>query len=290
MKIVVLGVSGMLGSQVFFSLHRDERYDVYGTLRQPSVPEVLSSFGAKIITSVSGENIAGLEAVLKKLRTDVVINCIGLVKQRAEAAIAVSAITLNALFPHRVAELGVKYGFRTIHVSTDCVFSGSLGGYREVDTPDAEDIYGRSKLLGELSSDNCLTLRTSIIGHELNSNRSLVDWFLSQKKQVLGYKDAIFSGLPTVELASVIANLIIPNRDLGGLWHVSAEPINKFELLSLIKKHYEVDVTVIRSDAVQIDRSLNSDLFRRETGYQPPKWEELIKMMKTSRWYYQDEK
>jgi dTDP-4-dehydrorhamnose reductase len=169
---------------------------------------------------------------------------------------------------------------RLIHISTDCVFNGRKGLYKETDLSDAEDLYGKSKFIGELHDlPHAVTLRTSIIGHELNSNDSLVDWFLSQTGTVKGYKKAIFSGLPTVELARVIKDFVMPRTDLQGSYHVSADPIDKYTLLNLIANIYGKEIEIIADEKVHIDRSLNSDKFRQATGYQPPSWPILIEKM-----------
>ena len=169
---------------------------------------------------------------------------------------------------------------RFIHMSTDCVFSGRDGLYRESDFADADDLYGRSKYLGEVDYPNAITLRTSIIGHELGGGaRSLVGWFLAQDGSVQGYSKAIFSGLPTVELARVIKDYVLPRPEMNGLWHVSAEPIDKLELLRLVAKAYGKQIEIRPDDSVRIDRSLNSDRFRAETGFEPLPWPELVRSM-----------
>ncbi|MBA2628810.1 MAG: sugar nucleotide-binding protein, partial [Rickettsiaceae bacterium] len=166
-----------------------------------------------------------------------------------------------------------------IHISTDCVFSGSEGSYTEDDFPDAYDLYGRSKLLGEVDYPNAITLRTSIIGHELSGNRSLINWFLSQDKKASGFTKAIYSGLPTIELAEIIDKYVIPRPQMHGLYHVSSEPINKYELLKLVRDVYTKDIEIEPSDKLIIDRSLNSERFRNETGYKPPIWSKLVQKM-----------
>jgi len=182
--------------------------------------------------------------------------------------------------PHRLAKLCSLAEARLIHISTDCVFDGRKGMYKEEDISDAEDLYGKSKYIGEVHSlSHVVTLRTSIIGHELNSHSSLVDWFLSQRDSVKGYKQAIFSGLPTVELADVIRKFVINNVNLRGLYHVSSSPIDKHSLLCLIASTYSVDNEIAIDDKVKIDRSLDSSKFQREAGYTAPVWEELINKM-----------
>jgi dTDP-4-dehydrorhamnose reductase len=188
-------------------------------------------------------------------------------------------MTLNSALPHRLLDLSNQFNSRLIHISTDCVFSGRRGNYQESDIPDADDVYGRSKILGEVFDSNSITLRTSIIGHELLTNYSLLNWFLAQNDSCEGYRNAIFSGLPTVIFSEIIRDLVIPNAQLTGLFHVSASPINKFDLLTLIAKIYRKKILIKPNDEIKIDRSLNSKKFKDATGFNPPPWENLINYM-----------
>jgi dTDP-4-dehydrorhamnose reductase len=192
----------------------------------------------------------------------------------------VTTLTVNAIFPHRLAELGREYGYRLITISTDCVFDGLRGNYSEDDIPNATDLYGKSKSLGEVSGENCLTVRTSIIGRELSTSHSLVDWFLANRGgKVKGFARAIYSGFPTIVFAGIIGDLIEHNRTLSGLYHVSSDPIDKFRLLCLIKEKFAVDIEIGRDEDFCIDRSLNSAGFREMTGFRPPAWGEMIAQM-----------
>ena len=280
-RILVLGASGMLGNTVLRWFTQDPRFEVYGSLRSMSSEKLLQQAapGAQLISGVDVESLDSLTRLFAQVRPDVVINCIGVVKQLAEAEDPLTAIPINALLPHRLARLGQVAGARLIHVSTDCVFSGSRGGYRESDSPDAEDLYGRSKLLGEVDYENGVTLRTSIFGHELGSAHGLVGWFLSQEGNVRGFTKAIFSGLPTVELARIIQEFVLPNPDLRGVYHVSAEPIDKYSLLQLVASIYGRSNEISPDETVVIDRSLDSTRFRAATGYEPPDWPELVRRM-----------
>jgi dTDP-4-dehydrorhamnose reductase len=225
------------------------------------------------------ENFDSVVSLFAKVRPEVVINCIGLVKQLSEADDPLVALPINALLPHRLARLCAASGARLIHLSTDCVFSGSKGMYLETDISDAKDLYGRSKYLGEVDYTNAITLRTSIIGHELDGARSLIGWFLSQNGRVKGYRRAVFSGLPTVVVARVIRDYVIPRPDLHGLFHLSAEPINKYDLLKLVAQTYGKQIDIEPDEQLVIDRSLDSSRFRNETGFQPAPWPELIRDM-----------
>jgi dTDP-4-dehydrorhamnose reductase len=166
-----------------------------------------------------------------------------------------------------------------IHISTDCVFNGKKGNYTEVDPSDAEDLYGRTKFLGEVSYPHTITLRTSIIGRELKTRLGLIEWFLAQKGEIQGYKKAIYSGFTTDELSRIVMDYIIPRPDLSGVYNVSSDPISKFDLLGLAKESFRHNVNISPNEEFIIDRSLNSTRFRQATGYNPPSWPEMIEMM-----------
>jgi len=217
---------------------------------------------------------------LDAVRPDLVVNCIGIVKQRPEAADPVASITVNSLFPHRLARACAEGGARLIHISTDCVFSGEAGSYRENDRPDAADLYGRTKLLGEVDAPGCVTLRTSLIGHELSGTHGLVEWFLSQRGTVRGFARAVFSGFPTVEMARIVADRIIPDRRLSGLYHLSSAPVTKYDLLRQVAKEYGKRIRIERDEEFVCDRSLDSSRFRGATGYEPPGWPALVAGMR----------
>lgn len=193
------------------------------------------------------------------------------------------AIPINSYFPHYLNSLCSEYKARLIHISSDCVFSGNEGGYSETDIPNSEDLYGRTKALGEVSTGCAITLRTSTIGHELHSTLGLLEWFLSQKNSCYGFKKAYFSGVPTVELAKIIERYVIPSTHLEGLYNVGAKRISKFELLTLIAQEYGKKIEIIPNDTFKIDRSLNSDRFYGATGYKPPPWSQLISKMRISK-------
>jgi dTDP-4-dehydrorhamnose reductase len=281
MKILVLGASGMLGSAVLRLFSQSPGYQVFGSVRSSAARRLLpNDLHPCVITGVDVENIDSLTHSFAIVQPDVVINCVGLVKQLASADDPLSAIPINALLPHRLARLCGVAGARLVHMGTDCVFSGANGMYTESDYADAKDLYGRSKYLGEVDYPHALTLRTSIIGHELDGARSLVGWFLAQKDSVKGYKRAIFSGLPTVEVARVIRDHVIPHPELHGVYHVSAEPINKFDLLTLVAQTYGKAIDISADDQLVIDRSLDSTRFRQATGFAPKVWPELIRSMR----------
>ncbi|MEG3633592.1 dTDP-4-dehydrorhamnose reductase family protein [Micromonospora palythoicola] len=284
-RVLVLGATGMLGHAVIRELAETAELDVYGLARSLDSREVLfpAHLLARIIASVDAGRFEQVRQVLDELRPDVVVNCVGVIKQRPDVQDAVTTVTLNALLPHQLATACAQVGSRLIHVSTDCVFSGGRGGYVEQDLPDPPDLYGRSKLLGETTTGPSLTLRTSIIGHELRSSRSLVDWFLSQRGRVRGYTRAIYSGVTTVEFARLLRTVVLPREELTGLFHVAAEPISKYELLRLVAEVYGWQGELVAYDEFVCDRSMRADALATATGYRPPSWPEMIRAMHAAR-------
>ena len=261
----------MLGNAVMRVFGESQEFEVVGTTRSTSLHHCFPvTLRASLISNIDAENFDSLSSAFAKTKPDIVINCVGLVKQLAEAGDPLMALPVNAILPHRLARLCAVAKARLVHISTDCVFDGALGNYTEDDRPNAYDLYGRSKLIGEVDYENAITLRTSIIGRELKSTHALIDWFLAQEGSVRGFTRAIFSGLPTVELGRIIRDYVLPNPELRGLYHVSAEPISKYDLLKLVSEIYGKRITVEPDGQLSINRSLNSARFRNVTGYRPP--------------------
>jgi dTDP-4-dehydrorhamnose reductase len=232
---------------------------------------------AQMIGGVDAARDDDLDRALSIARPDVVINAVGVVKQRREADRATNTIAVNALLPHRLADRCVVTGTRLVHISTDCVFSGSRGMYSEADVPDARDLYGRSKLLGEVARPGCLTLRTSMVGREIRSSQGLLEWFLAHRGEtVRGFTHARFSGLTTIELSRLIAALIESHPGLDGLWHVAGDPIAKFDLLSMVNDQFGLGSTVEPDESFVCDRTLDARRFMNATGYRPPTWAEMV--------------
>ncbi len=279
MKIFVLGASGMLGSRLLEALYKVNFIDVYAVIRDKSELEnnIANLLNNKVIRLNGERFLEELEKEIILLRPNIIINCIGIVKQSVLAFNYIESLSVNALLPHKLVNLGTIDGFKLIHISTDCVFNGEKGGYVESDLSDAEDLYGRSKYLGEVNYGNSLTLRTSIIGHELSTNKhGLVDWFLSQEGIVNGYKNAFFSGFTTNELAKIIIMLISNFPEMRGLYNLASTPISKFELLKIISDTYSSNTEIIPCDYPEIDRTLNGSLFNNLTSYIAPSWQEQI--------------
>jgi dTDP-4-dehydrorhamnose reductase len=275
MRILILGGNGMLGHQLCRIL--SETMEVWATFREAPHPFVAEP-AQRRLEDVFVENSARLGEIMDSVHPDAVVNAVGIVKQRDEAKHAIPSIRVNALFPHQLAELCAARGIRLFQISTDCVFSGLKGKYTEMDDPDPVDLYGRSKLLGELNRPGCLTLRTSIIGWQLNTFSSLLSWFALQRgKRIKGYRKAVYSGLSTAVLARLIGDIIERHPDLEGLYHVASEPIDKFDLLMRLREALGwKDVSIDPDDEFICDRSLNGDRFRRETGWRAPAWDDMI--------------
>ncbi len=285
MKILIIGASGMIGHYLFGYLSQKKKYQIYGFVRNKRVlKDNKFLFNHKNILEVEILRNNNLKKIILDLQPEIIINCSGIVKQNPLIRNVPLSIELNSIFPHNLNIICKELDCRLIQLSTDCVFSGIKGNYKETDLPDPNDIYGRSKLLGELDYKNCITIRTSFIGHELVNNWGLLSWFLSQKNKVKGFKNAIYSGLTTLEISKVIKNFVITNNSLNGLYHISSNPIDKFSLLRIINQTYGKNLNIEPDYLSKSDKSLNSLKFQNETGYKPIEWEDAIRELKN----YQD--
>jgi len=277
LRLLILGGSGMLGHQLWRGLHA--QHDTWVTLRRPVADfEVHNLFDeAKAIQFDDITDDTALERALGQAKPEAVINCVGLIKQRDEASDEALTLRVNAEFPHRLAKRCGEAGARLIHFSTDCIFAGTKGNYTESDPSDAADLYGQSKHQGEVADAHSVTLRTSVIGHELATNLALLDWFLSQRGQAIrGFTKAIYSGFTTLEMARIADRILTQHTDLSGVWHVASEPISKFGLLELCREKLGWEGVIEPNDEFVCDRSLNADRFNAATGYTPPSWEAMI--------------
>lgn len=277
MRVLILGGDGMLGHQIF--RHFKERHDVRVTLRlgrEAYEAHRLFEQGTAFY-GIDARQTEALLQVIADFRPEAVVNAVGIVKQRSEAKEVIPSLEINSLLPHRLALVCRTVGARLVHLSTDCVFSGRKGRYCETDVPDADDLYGRTKLLGEVSESHCITLRTSMIGPELSRKSGLLEWFLAQRGQtVKGFTKAIFSGFPTLELAGIVERILMEFPRVHGLYHVAAQPISKYDLLTLIRDRLHLPITIERDSTFECDRSLDATRFHRDTGYSPPTWEAMI--------------
>lgn len=282
-RILVLGGTGMLGHKMFQRLWK--RFpDTYCTIRGSVGDLILQKNplfqSGHVLEHCDFTNFNSFERLLLEHKPHVVVNCAGIIKQRPASKDAASSIFMNALFPHQLSRVCEIYGARLIHFSTDCVFSGKLGNYREEDLSDAVDLYGRTKFLGEVENGTALTLRTSIIGRELVHFQSLLEWFLSKNhRKVAGYKRALFSGLTTNRLAELVGDLIEKRPYLRGVYHVAGEKISKFDLLCLLRDAYELDIEIVPNEEFFCDRSLRGSKFEAATAYECTPWSELVSQL-----------
>lgn len=278
MRVLVLGGEGMLGHQVCRRL--GPRFELWVTYRDDSAPWLTYGDVARerAVPTIDAMNLDAILGTLRAVRPDAVVNCIGIVKQRDEAKMAVPSITVNSLLPHQLADACEAAGARLLHITTDCVFSGKKGSYTEDDLPDPLDLYGRSKLLGEVDRAGALSIRTSIIGWEVMGSSSLLEWFAAQRGETIsGYTRAIYTGLSTMALADTIGWLIEERPDLDGLYQVASEPIDKHSLLVRLRDALGWgDITIIPDDTFFCDRSLMADRFVAATGWRPPSWDGMI--------------
>lgn len=289
MRVLIIGGGGMLGHKLA-QVYRN-RFETWATVRSSFREyESFDLFDSERV--IGGVDVFDFDTIIRAFavaRPDVAVNAVGVIKQLPTAKDPIVALTINSLFPHKLASLCQASGSRLITLSTDCVFNGRRGMYTEEMVADAEDLYGRTKYLGEAVGPQSLTLRTSIIGRELGSAHSLVEWFLSNRGgKVKGFTKAIYTGFPTIVMAEIIADLIENHQDLSGLYHVSSEPINKYELLRLIRDAYRISVEIEPDENFQIDRSLDSSRFREATNFSPASWREMIEAMAADATSYEE--
>jgi dTDP-4-dehydrorhamnose reductase len=298
-NILILGANGMLGGTIFKYLSKNTSNNVYGSIRNSDFSNpLLSSNKANICTNINAENEEEIRMLCDILNPDILINCIAHLGGKNNPDDMRSALTINARLPHILSDIAHEKGSRLIHISTDGVFSGGKGNYNEWDNPDCTDLYGKSKLLGEITeSKNVTTIRTSIIGHHPIRNENLLDWLLNQTKAVIGYESSIFSGITSVELASIIAKYMIPNQSLHGIFHLASKPISKYQLLILMAEIFNKKIDIVSSRESVINRSLNANKFLRKTGYRPRDWRSLMvemrqfyaQEMNILEWYHQSD-
>lgn len=276
MRILILGGDGMLGHQLLCWLQ--PRHEVRCTVRQDLF--AYAQYGlftpANTFAGVDVRSVERLMEVFADFRPEAVVNCVGIVKQRPSAKESIPSLEINALLPHRLAVLCQTAAARLVHLSTDCVFSGKEGNYLETDPSDAEDLYGKSKFLGEVHDSHCLTLRTSIIGRELSRRKSLLEWFLAQQGTIRGFRRAIYSGFTTLEMSRIIETMLTRYPLASGVYHVSSDPINKFDLLRLFRDKLGHQIEILPDETFVCDRSLDSSRFREEFSYRPPAWETMV--------------
>lgn len=283
--VLILGTNGMLGSMLTMRLGQDSNFSLFGASRS----EVASAIRSNLAAVLTGLDAMRFDAAAERLLTQfmqqhqikVVVNCMGVIKQQQGGQDPVTTVAVNSLFPHQIARVCERVGARMVHISTDCVFSGKIGGYTEDQLPDATDFYGRSKALGEMTRPH-LTLRTSIIGPELpdSAGLGLLSWFWRQgQPTVKGFTKAVFSGVTTLTLSDLIAHIVQKEPDLGGLYHVASAPINKHALLSKVNEVFGMGIDIVKDESLVIDRSLNAARLKNVIGYSASTWDVQIKEM-----------
>lgn len=275
-KVLVLGADGMLGHELVNRLQK--KYSLYGTVRSNEIDQFLQKVKIKIYNNLSCENFSSFKNLINKIKPSYVINCIGVIKQRSNTNDVINSLLINSLFPHQLSKFCEPADSKLIHFSTDCVFSGAKGDYSEEDYCDPLDIYGRTKHLGEVSAENTITLRTSIIGPELKYKKSLYEWFIAQENDVFGYSNAIYTGFTTLEMSNIV-DMIMSTNFKPGLFNVSSNKISKYDLLQLFKKHSKKTLQIHKDDKVICDRSLNSTKFRNTFNFHPKSWNTMISEM-----------
>jgi dTDP-4-dehydrorhamnose reductase len=277
MTLLILGAYGMLGHRLFRNL--SERFDIYGTCRSIRTDALHTRFvdPARLIPGVTAENFDSVVEAIARVRPDAVVNCIGIIKHRKTAYDHIPSIAVNALFPHRIASLCAASGARMIHFSTDCVFNGRKGMYRPDDQSDAEDLYGRSKYLGEVTGETAVTIRSSIIGWELSNGSGLVEWYRRQVgRSIRGYRKAIYSGFTTSAMADIVATILTDHPNLSGLVQIASSPIDKFDLLCRLESRLRLGIEITPDDDFHCDRSLDGQDFAESTGFQAPTWDSML--------------
>jgi dTDP-4-dehydrorhamnose reductase len=286
-RVLIIGANGMLGHKLVQRL--SGQFGVSATLQRGF--DTVERFGIisreRVIEHVDAVHEADLIRAIKIAQPEIVINAAGVIKQRPSSSDVVTTLMVNSVLPHRLYRLSQMFGYRLILISTDCVFAGDRGNYSEDDTADALDLYGQSKHHGEVIGDGCLTIRTSIIGRELETSNGLIEWFLNNRGgKVKGFKRAIYTGFPTVVIADIIVDLLQNHPELKGLYHISSEPIDKFTLLTLVNDEFGANVEIEADESVVIDRSLDSTRFRSAIGFKPTSWTEMIEQLASDRTPY----
>jgi dTDP-4-dehydrorhamnose reductase len=277
MRVYILGITGMLGSELFLRFSDISKYDVRGSTREKHI-KIFKKFNKNIDYNVSAYDLNKIKKNIKKFKPDYVINCIGFVKQKIKKKTKLSQVLyINNYFPKKIFQITKTLNIKLLHFSTDCVFDGKKGNYTEKSITNAKDLYGFSKYLGELNDKGAVTLRTSIIGHELSSKHGLLEWFLSQKKTCNGYTNSFFSGLTTYEIFNFLHNYIFNNKKhFHGLYNLSSRRISKYNLLKKISQIYKKDILIKKYATPKIDRTLNSSLIKRKLSYICPSWKKML--------------
>lgn len=287
MKILVLGASGMIGLAVYNHLVKNKNFKVIGTTTKSNAKKIIENQN-KLNSLVLFDFLKdkNIENLIRSINPNIIINCVGIIKQSSLITNKINTIFLNSILPNKLSILAFKHGIKLIQISTDCVFSGKVGSYVESDNPDPIDTYGRTKLIGETINNNSLTLRTSLVGHELFSKNGLLEWFLSQKNECIGFKNAFFSGFTTNAFAKVLETILLNQKELKGLYHISSNIISKYDFLEKINKEYKKNIKINPDHSFNINRSLNSSALQKKISYNVEPWDVMIREMFSERFLY----
>jgi dTDP-4-dehydrorhamnose reductase len=287
MKILVLGASGMIGLALYNQLVKNKNFTVIGTTSQSNAKKIIENQN-KLNSLVLFDFLKdkNIENLIKSINPNIIINCVGIIKQSSLITNKINTILLNSILPNKLSILAFKNGIKLVQISTDCVFSGKVGSYVESDNPDPIDTYGRTKLIGEIVNDNSLTLRTSLVGHELFTKNGLLEWFLSQKNECIGFKNAFFSGFTTNAFAKILETILLNKKELKGLYHISSNIISKYDFLEKINKEYKKNIKINPDHSFNINRSLNSSALQKKIGYNVDSWDVMIREMFSERFLY----
>ena len=273
MRILILGIDGMIGHKIAQSLSYD--YEVIGSSRKNINLEDIGLTKGLLFNNDFLKN--DYDTFLNKILPDIIINCIGITTRRGISNNSLNTDFINNQFPHKILEWTSKKNKKLIHFSTDCVFSGKKGNYLDGDQPDAEDIYGLSKAKGEINSENALTIRCSMIGREIYNHTELFEWLYSMKnKEIKGYTNVIYSGVTTFWMGQVINKLLSENMNLNGIYNIASKPISKYELLFKLSNVFKLNVNIIPNPNIKSNKVLISKKFTEITGINIPNWDELI--------------
>lgn len=283
MRIAIFGISGMLGSALWSSFQNVSDFDVVGFTRNPENISLTGKTTPDKLRRFSFDHTSASELFTRGFRPDVIINCVGVRKNPESIRQIAAMFHANSVWPQQLASIAKQINARLILFSTDAVFSGNKGMYREDDAPDPASIYGESKLLGEVVAEKVLTIRTSIIGHLNPSSDQLLDWLIRQKGRINGFDRVFFSGLTTLEIAHLLKAVILPEPNLNGVWHVAGERVSKRALIEMVISQYNLDIELVPVSEPERDLSLDATRFQSVTGYTPPSWSELIARLRETR-------
>lgn len=288
MRVLILGVSGLIGHKLFQEL--TSSFEVFGTLHKikQQYGDIQLFSGDNVIGGVDVKKFEILTGVFAAINPDVILNCVGITKRKININYPLEVLMVNSVFPHQLANWAKENQKRVIHFSTDCVFDGKIGNYTESSLTTAEDIYGRTKALGEITYNHTLTIRSSFIGQELFDRTELLDWFLSQDGKVIkGFKNTFYSGVSTIFMAKVIKEIILNFPDLFGLYQLApGNPISKFELLSIAKESFNINVDIIADELHVHHPTLDSSKLKTEIDLTVPSWKEMMDELASEKLFY----